>query len=143
MRYNIGLYILTVFLLLLVKIILLSRKNRCMTMVYLSLLLNVLAWIAVGYLFGSYFARYSRCGSLCVVTASVFGSLIGGLLAFIAYGMPVTLLWANNLLFGMIGALGSIYISLPEKERAMKVEQMIRSMKKLGDLYIDVAGIKR
>lgn len=112
-------------------------------MLILAISLNVLAWIVVGYLLGSYFSKYAKCGSLCAHTAGVLGALGGGFASFLAYGFPNLLLWPNNLLFAMIGSLGAVYISLPEVERAQKVEQIIRSFRKLNQLYIDLAGIKR
>jgi uncharacterized membrane protein YeaQ/YmgE (transglycosylase-associated protein family) len=112
-------------------------------MLFVSALVNVMAWIAIGYIAAGYFAKYSRCGMLCSVSAGVAGSLLGGLTAFLAYGFPDTLLWANNLLFAIVGSLGLVYISLPEKERSIKVEQMVRSVKKINRLYIDLAGLKR
>lgn len=111
--------------------------------VVISSLINVLSWIAIGYLVGSYFAKYSRCGKLCAETAAVFGSLTGGLLAFTAYGLPTTLLWANNVFFALIGSLGFVYISLPEKERAVKVEHWVSNLKKLSHFSLDLASFKR
>lgn len=112
-------------------------------MIVTSSLINVLAWIVIGYVIGNYFAKYSRCGKFCAETAGVFGSLAGGFLTFIAYGLPNTILWANNLLFAFIGALGLVYIALPEKERAIKVEQIVSGFKKLSRLSIDLASFKR
>jgi len=111
-------------------------------MIFISAIVNILAWTVIGYTLGSYFAKYSKCGTLCVVSAGVIGSLLGGLVTFIAYGLPDTLLWANNLLFAAISSLGFVYISLPEKERAIKVEHFVRSIKRINQLYVDFAGLK-
>jgi uncharacterized membrane protein YeaQ/YmgE (transglycosylase-associated protein family) len=112
-------------------------------MIVISALINVLAWLAIGYIVGGYFAKYARCGKLCTEVAGVLGSLVGGFLTFTAYGLPETILWANNLIFALVGALGVVYISLPEAERSAKVEYVFRSFKRLNQLYIDLAGFKR
>ena len=112
-------------------------------MLFVASFINVLAWIGIGYVVGTYLAKYSKCGKYCSEVAGVFGSLAGGFLTFVAYGMPSTLLWANNLIFAFVGALGLIYIVLPEKERAIKVEQFIHGLKKLSHLSIDLASFKR
>lgn len=111
-------------------------------MLLFAIIINVLAWMAIGYVLGNRFTKYAECGSLCAIMAGVFGALAGGFVSFLAYGLPNVMLWPNNLLFAMVGALGSVYISLPEVERARKVEQIVRSFKRLNQLYVGLAGLK-
>ena len=112
-------------------------------MIIFAAVLNVLAWVVAGYVFGSYFAKYSKHGAKHTVTASIFGSVAAGFFALLAYGLPETLFWSNNLLFAMIGGLGMVYVVLPEKARSVRVEQIVRSIKKLNKWYIDLAGMKQ
>ena len=112
-------------------------------MVALSAILNVLAWMIVGYIVGSYFSRYSRHGAKHTVTASIFGSVAAGFFTILAYGVPQTFLWTNNLLFAMIAGLGMVYVVLPEKARSVRVEQLVRGIRRLNKWYIDLAGVKQ
>lgn len=112
-------------------------------MYFLSFVVNLLSWMAIGILIGDRTYSLLRRNESSIYLFAGLGGLLGGILSSMVHGMyPRIGIDLFNLMWAGMAALGTIYVLVPSARNYVFV-RLFREIKARYGIFLDPALWKR